>query len=378
MQFRLQTLLLLFVVFWSSLAAFGGAGGIAVFVLAIAVALFLNNTDLTLALLLSKVRDFHVALVFLLGVMLFVYLLLPRVGSRGEPPQVEQCRKNLGQIAVALHEYHQAYNCFPPASISDKNGRPMHSWRVLILPYLDQKKLYDQYDFNEPWNGPHNSKLLAARPPVYVCPSDQEAQAFGAARTSYVAVVGTHAAWGKAKPRSLNDPELANCFPTTILVAETASRIEWSEPKDICLDALGSSGTSSDSVTLSSKHGCYWHDLLYDYEDDTPTTACVMLLDGSTRLLLGPYRFSSKLPSLLKIDGFREDAINAVYKSPESMKYRFSEPKATLRWRHWAAVAVWIASVGLLLYRARRSRRPRDPQAAGPQEAVHRSLENAD
>ena len=197
-------------------------------------------------------------------------------------------------------------------------------------------------------------------------------------RTSYVAVVGTHAAWSKAKPRSLNDPELANCFPTTILVAETASRIEWSEPKDICLDALGSSGISSDSVTLSSKHGCYWHDLLYDYEDDTPTRACVMLLDGSRHVLLGPYRFSSKLPSLLKIDGFREDAINAVYESPESMKYRFSEPKATLRWRHWAAVAVWIASVGLLFYRARRSRRPRDPQAAGPQEAVHRSLENAD
>ena len=74
------------------------------------------------------------------------------------------CKNNLKQIALALHNYHQANGCFPPAYIADKNGRPMHSWRVLILPYLELDHLYKQYNFNEPWDGPNNKKLLAARP----------------------------------------------------------------------------------------------------------------------------------------------------------------------------------------------------------------------
>ena len=57
---------------------------------------------------------------------------------------------------AALQAYHQANGCFPPAYIADKNGKPMHSWRVLILPYLDYDDLYKAYDFSEPWDGPKN------------------------------------------------------------------------------------------------------------------------------------------------------------------------------------------------------------------------------
>ena len=52
------------------------------------------------------------------------------------------------------------YGVLPPAYVADASGRPMHSWRVLILPFLDQQSLYNQYDFREPWDGPHNIKLL--------------------------------------------------------------------------------------------------------------------------------------------------------------------------------------------------------------------------
>ena len=64
---------------------------------------------------------------------------------------------------MALQNYHQANGCFPPAYIADKNGKPMHSWRVLILPYLDRTILYKAYDFTEPWDGPNNKKLSATR-----------------------------------------------------------------------------------------------------------------------------------------------------------------------------------------------------------------------
>ena len=71
-------------------------------------------------------------------------------------------RNNLRQIALALQSYHQANGCFPPAYVADKNGKPMHSWRVLILPYLGFDDLYKAYDFTEPWDGPNNKKTESA------------------------------------------------------------------------------------------------------------------------------------------------------------------------------------------------------------------------
>src|SRR5687767_14136115 len=60
---------------------------------------------------------------------------MPAVGSR-PPSKRTQCKNNLKQIALALHNYHDVYGSFPPAYIADKDGRPMHSWRVLLLPYI--------------------------------------------------------------------------------------------------------------------------------------------------------------------------------------------------------------------------------------------------
>ena len=111
------------------------------------------------------------------------------------------CANNLHEIALALHQYHQANGCFPPAYIADKSGKPMHSWRILILPFLDRNDLYKAYDFSEPWNGPNNKKLLATRPNVFACPSDPSVGRGGATQTSYVAVVGSGAAWAGEKPR---------------------------------------------------------------------------------------------------------------------------------------------------------------------------------
>ena len=88
-----------------------------------------------------------------------IALLLPAVQSAREAARRAQCSNNLKQIGLAFHNYHDSYGCLPPAYIPDGNGQPMHSWRVLILPFVEQSPLYDQYDFDEPWNGPNNSKL---------------------------------------------------------------------------------------------------------------------------------------------------------------------------------------------------------------------------
>lgn len=99
-----------------------------------------------------------VFLILLYGGCLVCLERLAGAQSVREAARRVSCLNNLRHIELALHNYHNAHGCFPPAYIVDESGRPMHSWRVL-LPYLEQEALYDQYDFSEPWDGPNNRKL---------------------------------------------------------------------------------------------------------------------------------------------------------------------------------------------------------------------------
>ena len=58
-----------------------------------------------------------------------------------------------------MQTYRDTYKVFPPAFIADADGKPMHSWRVLLLPYLEQQVFYMRYRFDEPWDSPHNRSL---------------------------------------------------------------------------------------------------------------------------------------------------------------------------------------------------------------------------
>ena len=169
-------------------------------------------------------------------------LLLPAEQSAPGVARRMQCTNNMKQIALALHNYGQVYKCFPPAYIADKNGKPMHSWRVLILPYLEGcESLYKQYNFNEPWDGPNNKKLLAARPAVFRCPGGDDVDPQGATETSYVAVVGAQR--GLAGREAAESSAISRRDLETIMVVEAADAgIQWTEPKDLSLDALEAAG----------------------------------------------------------------------------------------------------------------------------------------
>ena len=142
-----------------SMATFG-AGGVllGVFVTLFWAAVFTSR---------SRPRAFLQACLVALVCFLIGVLLLPAVQSAREAAFCVVCSNNLKQIAMALHMYNEQYGSFPPAYIADENGNPKHGWRVLILPFLDEQALYDKYDFDEPWNGPNNSKLADSMPPVY-------------------------------------------------------------------------------------------------------------------------------------------------------------------------------------------------------------------
>jgi hypothetical protein len=121
------------------------------------------------------------------------------------------CSDHLKQIAIALLNYQDEHGRLPPAYIADDNGRPMHSWRVLLLKYLD-KELYDAYDFDEPWDGPNNCKLLARIPHVYRCPNHRSAKTGGDTFTNYVALVGRNSVFDGPRAKSLSDVFIGTVF----------------------------------------------------------------------------------------------------------------------------------------------------------------------
>jgi prepilin-type processing-associated H-X9-DG protein len=185
-------------------------------------------------------------------VVVVLALLLPQVQQAGAgSARRQQCRKNLRQIALALHLYHEKYACFPPAFIANENARPIHSWRVLILPFLDRQDLYDQYRFDEPWDGPHNSTLASEVVKEFTCPSDNSRGA--TPMTNYVAVVGPGTAWPGEKPAKIDD--FADGTANTLLVVEVAnSGIHWIEPRDVQFSTMVPAIYSKSGLGISSAH----------------------------------------------------------------------------------------------------------------------------
>ena len=96
------------------------------------------------------------------------------IGQAREAARRSQCKNNLKMIGLALQNYHDMYRSFPPAFVADENGKPMYSWRVLLLPHLEHAPLYKKYDLSQPWDSPANKAVLDNMPDVFACPSSTQ------------------------------------------------------------------------------------------------------------------------------------------------------------------------------------------------------------
>jgi prepilin-type processing-associated H-X9-DG protein len=169
--------------------------------------------------------------VFLCGGVL-VALLLPAVQAAREAARRTQCQNNLKQIGLALHNYHDVYQSFPPAYTVDADGNPLHSWRTLILPFIEQQALYSRIDLDKPWDRPENAALNNMVIPTFQCPSEPPG-----AGCDYVVIVGPNTAFQGSKSVKLS--QILDGTSNTIAVVEVkGNNISWMAPVDLDMSKM--------------------------------------------------------------------------------------------------------------------------------------------
>jgi prepilin-type processing-associated H-X9-DG protein len=174
-------------------------------------------------------RSRLVEIVVVVGIILMlIALMLPAVRTAGPAAMRAQCTNNLKQIALALQNYEQAHKAFPPAYTVDANGRPLHSWRTLILPYLEQAALYRTIDLSKPWNDPANAKALETEVSVFHCPAERTRRN----TTTYLAIVAPNGFFMPRECRRL--AEITDGTGSTMMVIEAGEEnsIPWMAPED--------------------------------------------------------------------------------------------------------------------------------------------------
>lgn len=166
-------------------------------------------------------------------------------------PRRVRCQANLLQIGLALRQYHDDYGSFPPAFVADEQGRPIHSWRALLLPYLPQWLPDDSYHFDEPWDGPTNINLCKQPSPPFFCSSRYGLKD---PQVSYFAVVGPNTAWPGSRPARLSKDFLDGADKTILVVEAIDADAQWSEPRDLQFDQMTFQLNSSKGKSISSRH----------------------------------------------------------------------------------------------------------------------------
>jgi hypothetical protein len=189
----------------------------------------------------------------------FAELMGPGVMAARTAARRGQSQNNLKQIGLAIHNFESAYRRMPPAASTEWDGKKLQhpvSWRVLILPFIEQDALFRQYNFDEPWDGPNNSKLLAKMPPVYGDPAGGSKS-----ETRYLAITGKGATFDGDKKGQF--AQITDGLSNTIGVVEAANPVPWLKPDDLDIEK------AADPANLGNPA--------------EPNIFQVLILDGSVR-----------------------------------------------------------------------------------------------
>jgi hypothetical protein len=157
-------------------------------------------------------------------------MMAPAVGKLKDSATRLKSANNLKQIGLALHSYHDTYGAMPSAAVVDKKGKPQLSWRVLILPYIEQDNLYREFKLDEPWDSDHNKKLIDKMPAVYSLP----AKGAKSGHTHYRVFVGSGAMWDWIQGTTF--AQITDGLSNTWMVVEAEEGVPWTKPDEFEFD----------------------------------------------------------------------------------------------------------------------------------------------
>ena len=164
---------------------------------------------------------------------------------------------------MAVATYESAKGHLPPAFVYGPEDKPSHSWRVLILPQIEQQAVYQKYRFEEPWDGPNNTQLAGLMPIQYAFRDTK----LPAISTNYLAVVGKETIWPGAEGRKRDD--ITDGSSNTILIVENNGLgVHWMEPRDLAFATMNFQLDTPDGISS-------WYE-----------APAVVMADGSVRRLL--------------------------------------------------------------------------------------------
>lgn len=168
------------------------------------------------------------------GVGIVMVAILPMMGRGRHYENTGRLR----EIGRALHNYHDDFGSFPPAYTVDESGLPLHSWRTLLLPYLEQHSLYETIDLSKPWNDPSNAQAFETPVPVY-------RHLASGNHTNYLGVSGPNTVF--AGTNSVTLSEISDGTSNTLLVVEVPKdrTVPWMTPLDT--DDVAVWGTDSNT-----------------------------------------------------------------------------------------------------------------------------------
>ena len=183
--------------------------------------------------------------------------------------QLRTSLNNLKQIALAFHNYHDANGALPANQLS-ADQKPLLSWRVQILPYIEQDHLYKQFKLDEPWDSEHNRKLIDQMPKLYA-PVRGKADA---GKTFYQAFAGSN---GSLKPGALFPASFPDGTSNTLMVAEAARPVVWTKPDDLKFD--GKDVPALGGMFHGRFHAAYWDGSVRRFRKDMDARVLGLLID---------------------------------------------------------------------------------------------------
>ena len=200
--------------------------------------------------------------VYVIWFQIFAFLLyLPAFSLARDTARRMSCINNLKTIGLALYNYHDVYGSFPPAYTVDENGKPLHSWRTLLLPFFGHRSLLQEIRLDEPWNSEHNRQFHAINIPFFHCPSGGVCDLLGVEFPGlverkglcfYSVVIGDETPFPGATSTCLGDT--SDGTDNTVFVVERLIPVCWMDPNHEISFDTALNGINRNAYGIGSAH----------------------------------------------------------------------------------------------------------------------------